>query len=375
MNKFIYLDAAATALKPESVIAKQTDFLRNHYANSGRGVCGRAIDVDNMLMNARKSVADFIGADAKQIVFTSGTTDAMNRICRIVTHEKQSGFVVAVSDLDHHSTRMPWEAVAKDGSVKLIKLKLDSDFNIDVANIPVCDVLVITAMSNVLGNVQSVDKIIKIAREKNPDVVTIVDAAQYVVHCVVDVKNMDCDFLCFSGHKIGADTGVGIMYVKNPDRWFPDKFGGGMISRIFGDFSDNDSNWLFSDGVDKFEAGTLPLTQIIALPDAIDNLKKWSGGQDLIWRLYDGLCENNKIRILTSRDSKLFTFIVNDMNVFDFGTIIGAHGVCLRVGNMCATWIHNLLNVSGSIRISVGPWNTESDIDDVIQIIKNVVLK
>ena len=242
MKKIVYMDAAASWLKNQSVIETEGDFLTNSYANAGRGVCERASNVDKMIDNVRHQVADFIGAGSSNIVFTSGATDGLNRVVGIIQNTlglENKKLIVAVSDLDHHSARMPWENLAHQGKCELVVCPLDENLNIDIDNIPICDIFVITAMSNVLGVPQDVEKIIRIARKKNPNVITIVDAAQFVVYENIDVSQMDCDFLCFSGHKIGADTGVGVMFIKNPDNFNPDKFGGGMVNRII-----DSGNWI-----------------------------------------------------------------------------------------------------------------------------------
>ena len=367
MNKIIYLDAAASSLKPESVIAAQGDFLRNSYANTGRGVCVRATAADNMLAHAREYVAQFIGAkSARNVVFTSGTTDGMNRIVNIVRNSRDVK-TVAVSDIDHHSARMPWENVARMGNMTLVKIPLNTNYDLDYTNMPNADVVVITAMSNVLGVAQNVSAIVAAARAKNPNVITIVDAAQYVAHNPVDVKKWDCDFMCFSGHKIGTDTGVGIMYIKNPDSFLPDKFGGGMVQNISGD------DWNIDSAPNRFEAGTLPLTQIAGMSVAIDWWRAWSGGTDIIQYIHDELSKIPCIRLLTARDAKIISFVVRDMHVLDLGVMLGAHNICVRVGNMCASWIHAAMGVTGSIRISVGPWNTMNDAKYAIDVIREIV--
>lgn len=370
MNKFVYMDAGASWLKPQSLIEFQSDFLAKYYANAGRGVCARAGNVDKMIAGARCRVADFIGADPENIVFTSGATDAFNRIVNIIknTLEKKC-HVVGVSDLDHHSARLPWEMCAKQGGCKISLMPLNNDLNIDINNIPLCDIYVVTAMSNVMGIAQDVSKMVRVIREKNPDAIIVVDAAQYVAHKKIDVKKFDCDFLVFSGHKIGSDTGVGVMYIKNPEKWNPDKFGGGMVNRVM------DDKIIFNKSPEKFEAGTLPITQIVGLPYAIDYLTKWDGGADLIHYMYDELSKLKSVKILTKRNAAMISFIVKDMHVLDFGAFIGADNICLRVGNMCASWIHKKLNVDGSIRISVGPWNTMNDANYVVDMIKKIVGK
>ncbi len=374
MKKFVYMDGAASWLKPQSVIESEADFLRNSYANAGRGICARAGRVDAMIDDVRGRVADFIGADKENIVFTSGTTDGMNRIVNILTSQPSYAELstFAVSDLDHHSARLPWENLLHDGKIrKEFICDLDENFNIKLDSIPKTDFLIITAMSNVMGVAQDVADIIRAARLKNPKVITIVDAAQYVAHEKINVKKWDCDFCVFSGHKIGADTGVGILYIRDTNL-FPDKYGGGMI--VKNNITDNEqSSWILSKAPEKFEAGTLPLTQIIGLPYAIDYCKNWDGATDLIHYMYDELSKIKNIELLTSRDSVMISFVPTNMHVLDFGAMLGAHDICVRVGNMCASWIHKKLNLDGSIRISIGPWNTMDDAKYVVDVIKGLV--
>ncbi len=370
MNKIIYLDAAASALKPESVIETEARFLRDSYANAGRGVCGRAVAVDDMVANARARVAKFIGAKPNQVVFTSGATDGLNRIVNILSRQpwypEMSTF--AVSDLDHHSARMPWEALLHRGKIrKMFKCELDKNLDIEIDSVPKTDFLIITAMSNVLGRVQDVKKIIAAARRKNPEVVTIVDASQYVFHKKIDVKKWDCDFLVFSGHKIGADTGVGILYIRDSEKYFPDKFGGGMVSKI------SDAQWVLNGAPEKWEAGTLPLTQIAGLIPAIDYLEQNRPNLDLIKYAYDELSKLPRVKILTKRDATILSFVVDGMHPLDVGALIGANNICVRAGNMCASWIHKLIGVSGSIRLSIGPWNTIADIKKFVSVMKKIV--
>ena len=369
MKKFVYMDAAASWLKPLSLIEVEADFLRNSYANAGRGVCARAGHVDALIDEARAVVADFIGADKENIVFTSGTTDSFNRIVNILKNTyANKDLTIAVSDLDHHSARLPFEMWAKSGGCKTVLVPLDKDFNIDVNNIPTADVYVITAMSNVMGIAQDVESIIKTIRKLNSKAITVVDAAQFVAHNKIDVKKFDCDFLCFSGHKIGSDTGIGVMYMKKPDYFAPDKFGGGMINRII-----DDNKIVLNEAPEKFEAGTLPITQIIGLGEAIKKFSIRDESRLIMNYIYDELSKIDRIKIFTSRDSCLISFTVDNMHVIDFGVMLGTHDICVRVGNMCASWIHKKLNVDGSVRISVGPWNTMDDAKYVVDVIKGIV--
>ena len=353
MNKIIYLDAAASALKPESVIRAEMDFLQNSYANAGRGICARAAAVDDMIAHARADVARFINARPDQIVFTSGTTDGMNRIVHIINDRACGAGIknktVMVSDLDHHSARLPFELLYDSDMCKIVLCPMDEKRNLMCSDLPRADVFVITAMSNVMGVPQDVAGLVAAARKKNPDVITVVDAAQYVVHNEIDVQKWDCDFMCFSA------------------------FGGGMISKITGSAVEHNAIFQWENAPAKFEAGTLPLTQIIGLPAAIDYLSANRPNLDLIKYLYDRLSKNPRIRIITPRDSALFTFFAPGMHVLDLGALVGARGLCLRVGNMCASWIHKVLGVVGSARVSVGPWNTIDDVQHAADIIESVV--
>ncbi len=369
MKDIVYFDAAASFLKPESVIVAEMDFLRRHYANAGRGVCARAGAVDDMVARSRRRVADFINADAAQIVWTANATDGLNRIVHIIEHQFDiSGFSVAVSDLDHHSARLPWVEMLKRGKIRKIeKCELDENFNIKIDSVPKSDVLVITAMSNVLGIAQDVAEIIRAARRKNPNVITVVDATQYIVHKKIDVRAWDCDFLVASGHKIGADTGVGILYIRDSQKYMPDKFGGGMVLRV------DEADVVWNNPPHRFEAGTLPLTQICGMPFAIDELESHRPDLDLIKYMYDGLQKNPRIKILSSRDAAILTFVIDGMHPLDFGAYMGANNICVRVGNMCASWVHRCLGVDGSIRVSVGPWNTRQDADEFLSVVQKTV--
>ncbi len=368
MNKIVYMDAAASFLKPQVVVDAEADFLVNRYANAGRGVCARAVAVDDMVRNVRDQVAKFINADESQIVFTGNATDSLNRIVNIVdVNYDMSGFVVAVSDLEHHSARLPWENAKGHGKVKqILKYDLDDEFNIKIDSIPYADILVLTAMSNVMGVPQDVEKIVRAARVKNPNVIVIVDATQYIVHRKIDVRKWNADFVVASGHKIGADTGIGVLYIKDSKKYMPDKFGGGMVSRVLPDL-------ILMDAPEKFEAGTLPLTQICGLSVAIRELESNRPDLNLIKYMYDELSKISRVKILTSRDAALLSFVVDGMHPLDVGAMLGANDICVRVGNMCASWIHRLLNVDGSVRVSIGPWNTIQDAEKFVSVLKGFV--
>ena len=183
----------------------------------------------------------------------------------------------------------------------------------------------------------------------------------------IDVLEWGADFVCWSAHKIGGDTGLGVMYIKKPELWRPVKFGGGMVNRICGD------DISYSCAPEIFEAGTLPLTQIAGLGVAINHLEQNRPDSKLIQYMYDELVGQRRIKILSHRDAAMLTFVVDDMHVLDVGALLGARGVCVRVGNMCATWIHNRLGVPGSVRVSVGAYNTIDEVKQAVKYIKDIV--
>jgi selenocysteine lyase/cysteine desulfurase len=337
----IYVDAAASALKPKSVIDAEIDFLSNRYANAGRGVCARASAVDALVADTRETVAGFVGADsAEQIVFTSNATDGLNRIARTL-----AGKTVIVSDLDHHSARLPFE---KHCETLVAPLTGGMDYDWDKIREMKADAIVITAMSNVLGVPQKIP---------NLDLITIVDASQYVVHEKISVSESNVDYMVFSGHKIGADTGVGVLFQKTESE--PVMLGGGMYQ---------------ASGAARFEAGTLPLTQIAGLGHAIRELRAPNPElEKLNGRLRAELAENPRVNFVSPAGAHILTFTVDGMHHLDFGALVGARGVCLRVGHMCATWLHKLLGIPGSIRISLGWWNTEEEIGELARIINGAI--
>ncbi len=365
MNKIIYLDAAASYQKPDCVIQAEMDFLRNGYANAGRGFCQRVADVDDMVARTRARVAAFINARTDQVMFTSGTTASMNIIADMLSVGATTRLLV--SDLDHHSARLPFVQRVKSRVGRVFVCPLNDDFDIDIENMPVADIFVITAMSNVLGQAQDVAKIIAAAKQKNPNVITVVDAAQFVVHEKIDVRAWDCDFMCFSAHKIGADTGLGILYRKNIDAENrPKIIGGGMVT-----FVDADDKIVFSDT--DVEAGTLPLTQIAGLIPAIDALEKNRPDLGLIRYLYDELSKCQDVKILTRRDAAMLTFVVDNVHVADVAARMGVRGICARSGVMCASWIMRTIGVGGAIRLSVGAYNSRQDVESAVKIIKDCI--
>ncbi|MCL2629119.1 MAG: aminotransferase class V-fold PLP-dependent enzyme [Alphaproteobacteria bacterium] len=352
----IYADAAASALKPDAVISAEREFMETIYANAGRGVCKRSRLVDDMVAAARADVAKFIGAaTADQIIFNHGATEGVNQLAAMLPLAPNS--VVIVSDLDHHSARLPF---MKKCITEV--MPLDSDFNMDAGWLADrcgrgdVSAVVITAMSNVVGVPQDVKKLVSAAG----GAFTIIDAAQFVVHDKMNVADWGADAVVFSAHKIYAGTGLGVMYLKNPDDLVPNFIGGGTVAWVDGD------KWEPAQSPEKFEAGTLPLIQIAGLTEAL-KIKgvRFEG-------LREGLEKIPGLKIVSNKDSPIVSFYSDKLHALDIGAALGARNICVRAGLHCASWIHKHLGIPGTVRVSLGPWNDECDVVEIIKAVREI---
>jgi selenocysteine lyase/cysteine desulfurase len=358
----IYADSAASALKPDIILNTELDFVNNYYANSGRGLCYRAMRTDKMVDDARISVAEFMNAAPEQIIFTHGATDGLNRIANMLN--LKSDDVVIVSNIDHHSARLPFEKLARQGRCKIEVCPLTENMDIDFKWLQQrigrggVRAAVITMMSNVIGRAQQLPQL---------DTFTILDCAQYVVHSDTDVKKLDCDALVFSAHKIYGGTGLGILYLKNPELFESDFIGGGTVSKVY------DHDWELVSGVERFEAGTLPLVQISGLPAALKYSKESREYvANLTQKLYSKISELPNIEMISKPESSLVSFNINGVSALDVGAKLGVSKICVRAGTHCASWIHNVLDINGSVRISLGAWNDETDVENISDKIKGI---
>ncbi|MDR2685948.1 MAG: aminotransferase class V-fold PLP-dependent enzyme [Rickettsiales bacterium] len=352
----IYADSAASALKPEVVIAAELDFIRNHYANAGRGICRRAEASDAVVARARAATAEFMGAaGADNIIFTHGASEGLNRVANMLNLSPDD--VVIASDLDHHSARLPFMMRAR-----VEPCALDKDFNLDAewlrARCARGDVraVVITAMSNVLGMPQDVKKLVVAAQ----GAFTLVDAAQYAAHSDIDVADWGADAVAFSAHKVYGGTGLGVLYLKNPSALKSDMIGGGSIAWVDGD------KWEPAASAARFEAGTLPLVQLAGWPIAMEYAKK-NSVHNLTERLRAGLAEIPNVRIISPNGAALTTIYHEKTHALDLGSRLGAKGICCRAGTMCASWIHKKLALPATLRFSLGAWNDDADVDAILE--------
>lgn len=364
-RRLIYLDSAATSLKPQVVINSQRNYESEYSANIHRGIYKISERATLECENVRKSVLRFINAKSlDEIIFTTGTTEGIN----IVAYSYASYFLspgdeIWISSLEHHSNIVPWQIICKRIGclLKLIPLNYRGDLKFTKKT----KILAVTYASNVLGVFNPIKKWIQQARSEN--IVTLIDAAQAVSHIEIDVQELDCDFLVFSGHKMYGPTGIGILYGKQRllDKMQPYKTGGGMIQEV-GFYKTT-----YAPLPLKFEAGTPNISGIIGLGSAIQFLienRVKLNSKNLANYARNRLLEIPDLILFGDFQDKLpiWSFMITGIHPHDISSIIDLDAICIRAGNMCAQPLMKLLNVRALVRVSLGIYNTEADIDSLI---------
>lgn len=379
--KIVYLDSASTTQLPEIVIKK----IKFHHENNNcnlRGMYSLAEKTGEEIGNVRKKIANFIGSNPEEIIFTKGTTESINFISRVISKLIPKGKdEILITELEHHSNLIPWQILCKNINFKLNVVKVDKNYNLDYDDLKnkisnKTAVFAFTAISNLTGTENDMKKLCRISKESGA--ISIIDAAQIVGHKKINVKEIDCDFLAFSGHKMYGPQGIGILYGKKEflDKLEPYQYGGGMVSEV----TFNSSTYL--DGPDKFEAGTLNIPGIIGLGSAIDYINKIK--IEKIENHEEKLCDYAKkelskvkgIKFYTNNDSKnIISFNLKDLHPHDLSDELSKQGIFLRVGHMCAMPLIKKIGVNGLCRISLGVYNTKKDIDSLTNQLNNISSK
>ena len=378
----VYLDNGATTQKPLCVLnAMQEEYL-NVNANVHRGVHYLSQQATELHEGARETVRRFINArSTSEIVFTRGTTEALNLVAASFVDEMmQPGDEVIISTMEHHSNIVPWQlqAAKKGIAVRVIPMHDDGTldmeayaqlFNERTRLVSVCHV------SNVLGTVNPVEELVRIAHEN--DVPVMIDGAQSAPHRHVDVQQMDCDFFAFSGHKMYGPTGVGVLYGKEEwlDRLPPYQGGGEMIESV------TFEKTVFQSLPFKFEAGTPDYIATTGLAKAIDFLDEiginciQEHESELLKYCHERLQEIEDVRIFGQAKEKdaVVSFLVGDIHHLDMGTLLDRLGIAVRTGHHCAQPLMERLGISGTVRASFALYNTKAEIDVFIEAMKRVV--
>lgn len=378
-KRLIYLDNTATTQKPNVVIDAMNEYYKKENANVHRGVYLLAQRATEAYERAHEIVARFINASFEEVIFTKGTTESINLLAYSLAHTLQKGDEIVLSEMEHHSNIVPWQQVAKRKGAKIRYIPLTKDFRLDMEKAKELitektKIVSVTHLSNVLGTINPVKELAKFAH--NVGALMIVDAAQSVPHFPVDVKDLDCDFLCFSGHKMLGPTGIGVLYGKKEhlETMEPFLFGGDMISEVtYEDATWNDLPW-------KFEAGTPNIAEAVGLAKAIEYLQS-IGMENIqahdIYLTNYALEQLGKIRgvtIIGPKDKEnrgaIISFTIENIHPHDLAEILNRHGIAVRGGHHCAMPLHQKLGLTGTTRASFYVYNTKEDIDALVPAIR-----
>ncbi len=377
----VYLDSAATSQKPKCVIDAVKKFYEEDNSNIHRGAYSLSVRATEKYNEARKIVAGFINTESEnEIIFTKNATESINLIARIYGDENiKTNDRIVLSIMEHHSNLVPWQMLCKRKNAKLEYMYLNDNYEISDEEIETkitngVKIVAVTHVSNVLGTINPIEKIIKRAHEVGA--VVLVDASQSVPHMKIDVQDIDADFVVFSGHKMMSETGVGVLYTKKEilNNTNPFIYGGDMIEYVY------EQDTTFAEIPTKYEAGTQNIAGVISLKAAIDYLNKIgmdnveSGERELSEYLYNKLSELDFIEIYGSKNLEnrtgVYSFNIKGVHPHDVATVLDSKGVCVRSGNHCAQPLLKYIGVDSTCRVSVYIYNTKKDIDKLIEALK-----
>lgn len=372
-----YLDSGATTQKPIYVIEKIKEFYEKYNANPHRGAYSLSIEATEEYENTRAKIAKFINARyPEEIIFSKNATESLNLIAYSygMDNLKEDDEIV-ISIMEHHSNLVPWQKVAKVTGSKLNYMYINENFEISCEEIEnkITDktkIVGITHVSNVLGTINNVKKIIKCAHKKGAKV--IVDASQSIPHMRIDVQDLDADFVVFSGHKMLSPLGIGVLYGKREilNNMSPFLMGGDMIEYV------KEQETTFAPLPNKFEAGTQNIEGVIGLGAAIDYIQKI--GYDRIQKIEKELisyaiCELSKLDYLTlyltknhENHSGVISFNIKGVHPHDVASILDSYGVCIRSGNHCTQPLMRYLGIDSTCRASFYFYNTKEDVDKLV---------
>ena len=377
-KQITYLDSGATTQKPEQVINAIDEYYKTTNANVHRGAYSLSVEATAKYEEAREKVARFINSPlAEQVIFSKNATESLNLIAYSYGMENlKKDDEIVLSIMEHHSNLVPWQKVAKTTGAKLNYMYINDEFEISDEEIEnkITDktkIVGITHVSNVLGTINNVKKIIKQAHKKGA--IVIVDASQSIPHMKIDVQDLDCDFLVFSGHKMLAPLGIGVLYGKKQllNDMTPFLMGGDMIEYVY------EQETTFAPLPNKFEAGTQNIEGVIGLAAAIDYIENI--GYERIAQIEDEVVnyareELSKLDFLElyitpnkQNHSSVISFNIKGVHPHDVASILDTYGVCVRSGNHCAQPLMRYLKIDSTCRASFYLYNTKEDIEKLVE--------
>ena len=378
-----FLDSAASAQKPQMVIDAMGDLMEGHYANIHRGLYDYSQKTTAAYELARAKVADFIGADSDEIIFTRNATESINLIAASWGGANlEKGDEILITALEHHANIVPWQMITDKTGAVLKVAPIDDDGNLILEQFndlisAQTKMVAISHMSNALGTLLPVETIIQSVRKRNDQAVILLDGCQAVVHRPVNVKTLDCDFYVFSGHKLYGPSGIGVLYGKQEiiEDMPPYQGGGDMIETVRFEAS------TYAKPPARFEAGTPAIVEAIGLGAAVDYLRDhcdWPkpliqeealfAKAEAALRGIDGLTLYSR----SDQRTAILSFNIEGMHASDIGTLLDQQGVAVRVGHHCAMPLMERLGVNATVRASLGLYNDETDIERLIEGIKKI---
>src|SRR5262245_10672037 len=378
--KLVYLDNAATAQKPRKVIEKLVECFENYTANVHRGIHALGERITAELEEARDKVRQFIGAaEVEEIIFTSGTTMSINLVANAWGRKfLKAGDELLVNEMEHHANLVPWQQIAHATGARLRFVPLTADGRLELSSFDEVltertKLVAVTGLSNVLGTINPIGEIA--TRAKKRGALVLVDGAQSVPHGAVNIAAPDIDFLAFSGHKLYGPTGIGVLYGKRRLLESMDPFlcGGNMIRRVRKESFD------CADLPAKFEAGTLPIAEAIALGTAIDYVRGigfdaiGAYEHDLTRRAFEQLSQIPGLRIVgpgLAHRGSIVSYTVEGVHPHDMAELLDRRGVAVRAGHHCTMPLHDLLKVTATTRASFAFYNTLAEVDALCEAIQ-----
>ena len=376
-NSICYLDSGASSQKPQSVIDKQNYYTEEVYANVHRATYTIAQKITDAYEESREKIADFINADPKEVIFTKSATEAINLVAHSFGSIIPDGSEIILSEMEHHANIVPWQLLKnrKDISLKIIPVLDNGELDYDEYEKLLTDktaLVAITHISNVLGTIVDIDRIVLSAKKYNAKV--LVDGSQAIMHQKVDVKKLGIDFYTFTGHKLYAPTAVGVLWGKSDIlNSIPPFLGGGdMIDTV------SFEKTTFAEIPIKFEAGTPPIVPAICLGEAIDyisniGLDKINKYEKYLYKYaFDEITKIKGVRVIGTVENKapILSFIVEGIHSYDISELMNNENVCVRVGHHCAEPLMKRFNILSTIRASLAFYNTIDDIDLFINSLK-----
>jgi len=378
-SDLVYLDNAATTQKPQSVLDTVDSLYKEANANVHRALYSLGSEATERFETSRKKVADFIGVSEKEIVFTSGTTDSINLLARSIGNTLKPGDEILISEMEHHSNIVPWQQAAQRTGATLKYLSITETGELDLSDANQyftsnTKIVSLTHMSNVLGTINPIKELS--AKAHQVGAVMIVDGAQGASHLPVDMKELGCDFYAFSGHKMVAPTGIGILWGKTAllEEMEPFMGGGEMIKTV----TMESSTW--NDIPYKFEAGTPNFAQAVGLGAAMDYLKNIGMNEiadhekKLTRYALDKLNQIDDLRIHGSAKDRggVISFNVDGIHPHDLAQFLNEDNIAIRVGHHCAQPLLKTLGETATARMSFYIYNDESDVDKFCDSISDI---